>query len=232
MFSSREVIPVIRYKRVGHCIYCKNEDNLPLSNEHIVPLGISGRWILPASSCTACAAITSDFDGQCQESMMGAAKTQLGLRRRKHPRPAKWIMAPVGEKPAALIQAVPIHDHPSAIVMFQFGLTGITLGVPETGKYDIRIHLVPVVKDFRDRVARTGEKIWFNTSGASPQYFARMLAKIAHAYAVAEAGASKFKPLLLDQILGSEPPRIGALFGTEIFNEAADLPLSFSSTRS
>ena len=151
---------------------------------------------------------------------MGAAKSQLGLWRRKRPRPAKWIKAPVG-KLSDPLQAVPINDHPSSIVMFEFGLTGITLGFPETGKFDVKISLVPVVTDFWERVRRTRSQVFSNDGGASPQYFARMLAKIAHAYAVAEIGADKFTPLLLDQILGTRAPRIGHLFGSERFNKPA-----------
>jgi hypothetical protein len=45
-----------RSSPVGYCIYCQATDEL--TNEHILPFGLSGTAVLPKSSCKACAKIT------------------------------------------------------------------------------------------------------------------------------------------------------------------------------
>ena len=46
---------------VGRCIYCGSTEP-PLSDEHIVPLGLGGRVVLRAASCSPCQTITGRFE--------------------------------------------------------------------------------------------------------------------------------------------------------------------------
>src|SRR5437762_7005133 len=46
---------------VGRCIYCLRDD-VPLADEHIIPFGLSGTWVLRKASCQSCARITSAFE--------------------------------------------------------------------------------------------------------------------------------------------------------------------------
>ena len=75
------------YAAVGHCIYCGG--NKALSDEHIVPLGLGGRRVLPKSSCGECAKKTGAFERTCQRTMYGPLRMYYDLpSRRRKERPA------------------------------------------------------------------------------------------------------------------------------------------------
>src|ERR1700685_364397 len=75
-----------RYKPVGSCIYCGSHERL--SDEHIIPYGMGGRWILPESSCTGCAAITGAFEGDVLRTIVGPLRMLYNMpTRRKKERP-------------------------------------------------------------------------------------------------------------------------------------------------
>lgn len=78
----RDYAPVLR------CIYCGS--SAALSNEHIFPYGLGGRWVIPNGSCHECARITSAFEGVVQRTMFGPLRMMLGMpSRRKRERPNK-----------------------------------------------------------------------------------------------------------------------------------------------
>src|SRR5450759_2184663 len=68
---------------VGSCIYCAKPEGL--TDEHIVPLGLGGNFILPKASCKKCNAITSAFELKVLRGFMLDARTagQFPTRRRK-----------------------------------------------------------------------------------------------------------------------------------------------------
>jgi hypothetical protein len=66
---------------------------------------------------------------------------------------------------------------------------------------------------FDDFVKQRGAKEGRVAAGISPQQFARVMAKIAHSYAVARLGLRGFRPLLLDLILGRDVQRAPELVG-------------------
>lgn len=69
---------------VGRCIYCGSK-TLPLTDEHIIPLGLKGYWILSKASCKACATITSKFEMDILRSALGEVRFGLDLPTR-HPK--------------------------------------------------------------------------------------------------------------------------------------------------
>ena len=48
--------PEIKYEPIGRCIYCGKE-NVPLTDEHIIPLALHGEHLLPKATCIACQTI-------------------------------------------------------------------------------------------------------------------------------------------------------------------------------
>lgn len=72
------------YPKVDRCIYC-GVDNFELTDEHIIPLGLGGNWILPKSSCRECATITGRVEQFCLRQMLGNIRLRLNFptRRRK-----------------------------------------------------------------------------------------------------------------------------------------------------
>ena len=68
-----------KYDPVGHCIYCgATEENL--QKEHILPFGLSGTAVLPASSCSKCAEITGRQEGIVLRGSMWAVRVYRDLK--------------------------------------------------------------------------------------------------------------------------------------------------------
>jgi len=72
------------YLPVNLCIYCSATD--ALSEEHIVPFGLGGRWVLPKASCAGCASKTSTFEQTCQRTMFGPMRMYYDLPARRRMR--------------------------------------------------------------------------------------------------------------------------------------------------
>ena len=70
-----ESLPDKRY--IGECIYCGSTENL--TDEHIVPHGLSGKWQLLEGSCQDCAKITSRFEESVLRKQLILPRTALSL---------------------------------------------------------------------------------------------------------------------------------------------------------
>jgi hypothetical protein len=150
--------------------------------------------------------------------MMGAARAHLGLRRRKPKRPVKTITTFVGDLRTAPPKKISLRDHPGALLMFAFGLPGVMLNLPPRPFQGGRVVITKILPDF-DQRARRSSGAFINTKGFTAEPFARMLAKIAHAYTVAVIGLDNFNPLLINAIRGFEPMNLSSFIGTELFHE-------------
>ncbi len=64
-------------KYIGRCIYCGSSSNL--TNEHIVPKGLQGPWILLKASCQECNKITTRFERRVLREQLLAPRVGLGL---------------------------------------------------------------------------------------------------------------------------------------------------------
>src|SRR5258708_6724877 len=78
--------PAKRYSPAGSCIYCGSKENL--SDEHIVPYALGGRWILPKASCSGCSSITAKFEQTCLRTILGPLRMYFDFpTRRQKERP-------------------------------------------------------------------------------------------------------------------------------------------------
>lgn len=75
---------VHRYEPVNECIYCGSTENL--SDEHVIPFALSGRIVLPAASCLACAAMTSRIELKVLRGIMHPARLVGGYPSRNRKR--------------------------------------------------------------------------------------------------------------------------------------------------
>ena len=91
--------PDKRYPAVNRCIYCGTDR--ALSDEHIIPLGLGGRWVLPKASCPVCAEKTSAFERTCQRTMFGLLRMYYDLPTRRPKRRPKKIPLKVKLTPNA-----------------------------------------------------------------------------------------------------------------------------------
>lgn len=191
---------------IGKCIYCGATD-VPLTKEHIIPLGLDGDRVLPKASCVPCAAITSAVEGHCQRKMLGAFRQGVGFRsRRKKPEklPLNVTYAD-GQTGTIMLSA---KRYPRSIVLPVFPIARALRGMPpELDGVALR---GSGWWSFRDQNAldRLGAKHGFVTvdgGEVDPLFWARMIAKIAHGAAVEKYGVDSFQHLAADFVLGKAP---------------------------
>jgi hypothetical protein len=93
-----------------------------------------------------------------------------------------------------------VGEHPFALMTLDFSPAGLLCGAPPDAKPKIDAWLIPSPQ-FDDRFAKLplSASLFYNIS---TNRYARMLAKIAHSYAVAICGFGTFDAILPEIILG------------------------------
>ena len=118
------------YKAVGHCIYCGSTHQL--SDEHIIPLGLGGRLVLPLASCSPCSTKTSKIERTCLRTMYGPLRMLYGLpTRRRRSRPeslqlkvkrmeeSEWEYVPVAQDRYPFLITFPYFEAPGALTVVE-----------------------------------------------------------------------------------------------------------------
>jgi hypothetical protein len=205
-----------QFAPVGRCIYCGASGD-KLNREHIVPLGLNGVTVLPEASCRRCTGITGDFEGRVLAGPLRDARIHLKFRSR-----TKYANAAV-DLPVRVVRAgapaslfVPRDRYPVMLHFPLFPPPRILTGASGTG---IDVSGVASIlfggKSPADLAKELGvDSISLDTKHC-PAEFARMLAKIAYAMAVAvDAVRDLAEPCpVLPAILGDEED-IGRWVGT------------------
>lgn len=195
---------------VGECIYCgalpTPED--PLSDEHIIPLGLYGTYMLGKASCKACAKITSDFEGKVQQHDMGGVRYSLGFpsRRKGKRKDIKLPVEVVTRSGEVKNVEVPPEDYYPIIALPVFKPPAYV----SKEKYEGGIELVGYVTTPSKRSLEKFDKEHDAKEIAIyslrwPEAWARMFAKIGYALAVSEYGVGRLKKedvYVLNAILG------------------------------
>ena len=186
------------YKPLGQCLYCERRPpEVPaLTDEHILALSFGGYPILPASSCPDCQNLTRDFEGIVTGKMLLDIRTHFQIRTRRPKKRPTSLPTTAGP--------VEIISHPPYLALQDFEHPEI-LGLPKVFPEDglpFRMHTAPDTERRHKALGDVGVTLNFNERAMR-----LTLAKTAHAYAIAELGASTFRPLLPDLILGKMPNR-------------------------
>lgn len=190
--------------RIGECIYCGSKDGT-LSDEHIVPFGLSGPWVLKKASCSNCAGITSAFEKSVLKNTLMVARATMGLStRRPKQRPTDFSLSisksgrqnelrvQVSELTGTatmLILETPAYldDRPYSCGVTVKGILQLYVGGPK---------LEDMAKDMSAEAIQTSTI--FNGND-----FERMLAKIGYGFAIAAYGVERFEDVyVLPSILG------------------------------
>lgn len=204
-----------KYSAVGKCIYCGATDNL--TDEHIMPFGLSGPTKLPKSSCRECAKVTCRFEAQVLRGPMRGVRVYRQLASRSRHKgvpktaPLRVIRGGVEE-----VVHLPFEEHPVLLAFPVFSLPalldseGYSHGVRMKGIASISFGRSPMA--VRDALGVDDFRITQNYRIAE---FARMIAKIAYSYAVAEGFVQidAGLPPLTTAILGGTED-IGVYVGT------------------
>jgi hypothetical protein len=173
-----------RFDPVGLCIYCGAAPPTPLTKEHIIPQGLGGGLILPQSSCEKCRRITQKFEETSLRSMsLLTYRLKAELVQHLHEIPDR-----ARQQPHFLL--LPVPEGAPGI------LAGRPLGTPMRYHLQLAANVVPTRLPNVDVIS----------------YF-RMIAKIAHSFAVSQIGIDGFDAHLPHIILGNQPVMIPYLIG-------------------
>ena len=192
-----------KYDPIGFCIYCKaSGSSVLLTDEHIIPYGLGGRFLFLQASCKECEKITSKFERKCLREMLGNFRIHSNYpTRRKKERP-KSLIANIIVDGQIEAKEVPVEDHPSIIILPGFHPPGLLRGESNLKVHrEVRFWFKDIQGDVQSRIKRIdAEKVRMNQAFPAGAFF-RLLAKIAHGFAIAQYGPKAFKPFLPDLIL-------------------------------
>lgn len=177
----------VKAEPVGSCIYCGSRDKL--TDEHIVPFALGGRYVLPSSSCEKCAKITSSFEQKVLRGFMLNARTASNMpTRRRKERPKTLTLEFEKEGKREIIGLLP-NEHPGLLHLpileepgFLTGYKlkeGMTVKGLETIQFGKNPYLVAHKLNASSIISTTDVDIWA---------FARLLAKIGYCMAVSSIG--------------------------------------------
>lgn len=183
-----------RYSPLGRCVYCGVTQALlgpknKLSDEHIVPYGLGGRWILPQSSCEACAKNTGRFEGKVLRHTLWAARAQVGIKGRTTQGNYPLMCSTDGND---VIVDLPLAEHPTILLLCNFKPPRL-LKQRAMADDSVAGFWVHTFGDPRTALGVGGPT--FVSPSFDTVEFSQMLAKIAHCYAVAAVGM-EFQPML------------------------------------
>lgn len=187
------------YTAIDCCIYCGSKTGL--TKEHIIALGIGGNWILPQASCMLCATITGKFEQFCLRPMLGSLRIRMKLpTRRPKERPTHPAIEFIGLNGKPEKKRLPADSVPFVCMGYRFPAPGLLRSVPPTDRFEGKIVVRTINDELKSHIEPEGVRMKLGTINILA--FAQMLAKIGHAYAVAELGLNGFLPMLPDIILG------------------------------
>ena len=193
-----------RYAALGVCMYCGARDK-KLTKEHIIPYALAGTLVLPSSSCIKCAAITGNFEQRCCRLYFDHIRKPLKLpsRKGKKRRGELPVLFTSKESKTLRRQYINTADSPTGLGLPVFPVPGILQNIPEINCRNIQI------SHWRFGPKEAAIKRAAQSLGASAiaahfdlPALARLLAKIAYGYAVAELGIDGFTSSITDVILG------------------------------
>ena len=219
-YLSSVFAPMKKYPPVGRCIYCgttryRSLSKRPLADEHIVPLSLYGDVELPEASCFRCEQSTGRNEQLALQGVYRPLRHRLNYPHRHKNQPTSFpvfVPSPGGKDDKLLIS---LDDYPHAYFFIGLPKPGLLLGVPldydyipdSTKSRWFRIQAKP------DQPVTSHKLTTFAIPSLDLFSFIKMVAKIAHAYAIAELGYGTFKPLLLDLILSRSNKHMFHLVG-------------------
>ena len=203
------------YPPVGKCIYCGCTEEL--EKEHILPLALSGTAILPKASCRKCASITGAVEQELLRGSFWPVRIFRNLKSRtKHKDapvtfPMTFVRNGKEEVHHLKINELPILLHFPLLAPPGHLLPGTpTAGIQLSGFATVRFGKDPI-----QAVSMRGATGLQVSESHKPVAFARMIAKIAYAFAYAEGAMNDMdgEPFVLPAILG-EKDDVGRWVGT------------------
>ena len=174
--------------KVDCCIYCGSRGEL--TDEHVIPLGLGGNLVLPASSCKQCATLTSKFELFVLRGFMREARAVAGLPSRRKAQQPKTIKHELTLRSGdALVRELPISASLAFLHLPVFSPCRFLDGKPPIAGLQIRgLDTLHFGKDVESFVLEQGATAIRGNVRIDVNAFARMLAKIAYGFHVGADG--------------------------------------------
>ena len=192
------------YDPVERCIYCgRSEPEVPrLTIEHIIPYSLGGLWELPAASCDGCANQTKQFEQIVARDCLKPFRAKHRFKsRRKMPTEFPLRI----QQHDGVYKDIPVSadHHHGTITLWGFPPPRILLGLAEekSPTHQGKPWTFPSTEELYNFHKPYGGK-GFTGSPFNFAAMARLVAKIAHSYVVAEVGYDNLEPMLRPIILG------------------------------
>lgn len=196
------------YPPFNACLYC-GRTNLPLSREHIIPYALGGQLTIPRASCPEHAAITSQFEREVAQRAYGYQQAAAGAPTRRKGRHAAALnrrITVTGKTPQGqdIAVQVPVSDLPPYECVLHLPQPGILRGAEPSASGNPRMEVVIPESNSLRRLRQRFGLSELNTPVMSFPItgFMRMIAKIGHAYLMAELGPSRYESHVCSFILG------------------------------
>jgi hypothetical protein len=204
------VTPSKRYPAAESCIYCGRK-GIERTAEHIVPFGLAANsLVIGKASCKRCQRNTHAFETHCLRQMWWPFRTAIGAPSRGKEKPeafslrtAKVTKIDMQDFPNVEVEdpsVIPLspRDYPLYYMTHRFPPPGVLIGrdPDEMVSYEAWVAYDP--DEFRKHIPK--DKDGIDLGPGQPEPFLRLLAKMAHGFAVAELGQPSFDPVLREFI--------------------------------
>jgi len=200
---------------IGRCIYCNCSEHL--TTEHVVPAGMRGTVTLPRATCERCRIITHDIETHCMRMSLLHARIRHSIHQSPLERPATVPVEFTDWHDHTTTHLIPLSECPVLLVVPIYQYPGILVNIPPE---ETNFGVLTVLKNrnadeqFRQLLSRPNVKSVFVESGAIDTWkFARWLAKISFAFAVACLGYDKICHSPLPDIIRNGTLHFGHLIG-------------------
>lgn len=192
-----------RYRSLGRCIYClcseehalgKHKDGL--TEEHIIPLALSGTLIFEHAVCDTCKTLTGKPEQRALNAELLVPRLLLELKRRRAdkkppkslPR-AAWGNHLLSEGIGAFRVELTAAQYPPVFQLLMFPVAGLLAG---EDRVDPSLHGIQLVTcDLGIRPRASYPAVTTRTKFGHTDY-CYLLAKIAYSFAAAEVGVAAF----------------------------------------
>jgi hypothetical protein len=193
------------YQPLNRCAYCTSVENL--STEHIIPYGLGSDLVLPKSSCESCRKATSKVEDFVLRRYLCPLRSYLSLPSRKPLQRPDGYKLTLSRSGRSWTRKVKLSDHPGNIRFVMFDPPGRVAGRPaEQSTFSIRLIEANIFADWQHRLARLGADTAEDKVAMNAMVLARMIAKSAHAFAIAELGHEVFESTYVNQLIREGSP--------------------------
>ena len=201
-----DVPPKIPVRAAGKCIYFGSTS--ALQDEHVVPYGLSGDFVIPKASCASCARETGRCEQLVLRGPMRAARIYRKLKSRtQHGGSSDTQRIVIVRDSGEVAVDVPLAEYPILLNFPIFAQPGCLSGVHSPGIQLHGIHTV-LFGPLPEEVAKSlgARALRFPVAKEQPTAFARMIAKSAYGFAFAGGyvdrieGVSPVIPSIIGQI--------------------------------